>query len=562
MSQIIAEREQSYRMPTLSDNAGEKINRLFALLVPLVVILLILGVYGIRYTTNDDATLANIAAGAYGPDRLHLIYVNVLFGCLLRPFYLLVNGVNWYVLLQLALVWGCCAALLRLAMEKIERGCALCLFFAVALPFALYYVYRFQYVKVSGLCVTAGLVLMADSLGKREKQRRTALGIFFALMGSLLRFDMFCAVGGLSAAVLLGRFFSLDKQEKRRAAAAMLVLFGLVFGAKGVDSMAYRLDDGWNAYQQYNAARTDFSDYKTQLLPEENIFADAGVSDNDYAILKRWDYYDGTVFPAERVQQLADQVEGKAFWRAVKDTVKVGLSLLYGVSYRYVLPLLVLIGMILLKWNRRFLPFLGTVVILGCEVFYLTWKDRMPSYVEIPLLLATVLLLCAAMGQAEWRFGAVRLRQTAALLAVLVLLSAPTYRAILSDSRSYRQWATAEQSYFEAMSADKENLYLLSTESINVAAGLDVWNPRPEDFYSNIVAYGGWLSHAPHREAALAAYGLTDPLTDAVDRPNVYLSYHGVQTAVTYAAEHLGVAVEAVSCGENAFAPYQFRRVE
>lgn len=38
-----------------------------ALLASLALFALALGVYGIRYATNDDAILANIASGAYGP---------------------------------------------------------------------------------------------------------------------------------------------------------------------------------------------------------------------------------------------------------------------------------------------------------------------------------------------------------------------------------------------------------------------------------------------------------------------------------------------------------------
>lgn len=230
--------------------------RTAAALLPLAWMLLILLVYGIRYHTNDDATLANIAAGAYGPDRVHLIYVNILFGWLLRPLYALAGGVNWYVLVQLGLVWLSAAALLTLAAERLGLGKAVLLFGAVAVPFGVHCVYLFQYVKVSGLCVAAGLVLIAAALGDGTRRGRTALGIGLALAGSLLRFDMFCAVGGLSAAVLLGRFFRLDLAGKKRAVATMMVLFALVFGCKGADVLAYRLDEGWNAYRSYNAART------------------------------------------------------------------------------------------------------------------------------------------------------------------------------------------------------------------------------------------------------------------------------------------------------------------
>ena len=59
-------------------------------------------VFGLRYELNDDAQLANIAMGAYGEDTHHLVYVNVLLGWLLKPFYALAANVNWYYFLQVA----------------------------------------------------------------------------------------------------------------------------------------------------------------------------------------------------------------------------------------------------------------------------------------------------------------------------------------------------------------------------------------------------------------------------------------------------------------------------
>lgn len=548
--------EPPVRQAPPRQSGTRRTQRLLAAAMPLLLMAAVLLVYGIRYTTNDDATLANIAAGAYGPDRIHLVYVNVLFGCLLRPLYLLAGGVNWYVVVQLVLAAACGVCLCRLALERLGAARGSCLFWMVALPFSVYLIYRFQYVKNSGLCLMTGLLLLADTLGRPN--RRTVLGVFFVLMGCLLRWDNFYAIGGLSAAMLLGRFLRLRREEKFRAAATMAAMFAVVFSAKAADVLAYRLDDGWRAFTEYNAARTQFSDYKAQRLPEENVFAAEGISDNDYEMLLRWDFYDGTVFPAQRIEALAGQIPGKTAGRVIRDTLKTCLGLLTNRSYRYVFALLVLAGLVLLKWNRKALPFWGTMAMLGLLVLYLEARDRFPSYVEIPLLLAAILFGIDGIAQGECR-AAPGPRSFAAALVLLAALTLPTLKAVYTSSVEYREWAGMEQGYFESMSQDKEHLYLLSTESINVAAGLDVWHPRPEGFFSNILAYGGWLSHAPHREQVLAAYGLSDPLTDAVDNERVYLSYHGIDTAAVYASEHLGTPVEAVECGPNAFAPYQLR---
>ena len=530
-----------------------------ALLASLALFALALGVYGIRYATNDDAILANIASGAYGPDRVHLIYVNILFGCLIRPLYLLAEGVNWYVIVQLALVFVCCTVLCRMAMDRLGAAAGLCLFGAVAAPFLIQMLYMFQYVKNAALCVATGLLLVAATLGRPG--RRTVLGVALVVLGSMLRWPMFCAVGGLSAALLLGRFFGLDGAGKRRAAATMAVLFALVLGAKTADVLAYRLDDGWRAYTEYNAARTRFSDYKAQLLPEENLLVEQGVSDTDYAMLLRWDFYDGTAFPTERVAALAEQVPGRSLQNMIKDVLRTGLSLLHGASWRYGFVLLLAAGVLLLRPNRRALPFWGTMTLLGLEVTGLAALSRFPTYVEVPLLAAAALFGLYCLGQGDLRRPA-GVCLTAAALVLALAVSAPALLSGRAASRAYREWAESEQSYLEAMSRDKAHLYLLSTEATTVAAGLDVWHARPVDFYSNILVFGGWMSHTPSREQALAAYGLTDPLTGVVDNDAAYLDYHGVQLAACYASEHLGCPVEAVDCGENRFAPYQLRTAQ
>ena len=86
------------------ERTASRLRALLAWALPVLVFAAALAAFGIRYDTNDDAIIADIAAGAYGPDRIHLVYVNLLFGCLLRPLYALAAGVNWYVVVQLALL--------------------------------------------------------------------------------------------------------------------------------------------------------------------------------------------------------------------------------------------------------------------------------------------------------------------------------------------------------------------------------------------------------------------------------------------------------------------------
>ena len=73
----------------------------------------------------------------------------------------------------------------------------------------------------------------------------------------------------------------MDMEKKKKAVATMICLFTLTFGAKIVDVMFYKADAGWDEFTKYNAARTQYSDFKVLDLPEENPFSEKGISDID-----------------------------------------------------------------------------------------------------------------------------------------------------------------------------------------------------------------------------------------------------------------------------------------
>jgi hypothetical protein len=198
----------------------------------------------------------------------------------------------------------------------------------------------------------------------------------------------------------------------------------------------------------------------------------------------------------------------------------------------------------------------GMYGMFGVLMLYLMYEIRFPAWVEMGLIWAVTVyaLYCIGDISPNKKISAVF---SSIALAFIIAISVPDYVELHNTYMNYTEWTKLEQHYFEDMSQDKENIYLLSTQSINVAAGFDVMHPRTDGFYSNIVAYGGWLSRAPHRNQALENYGLIRPLVDAVDKTNVYLGYHNIDNVVKYVSQELGYQVYAVRTGSNDFAPYQ-----
>ena len=57
------------------------------------------------YGSNDEFTLAAIASGAYGEYTQYFIYLHSGFGWILKGFYMLMPGVNWYSIVMYGLIF-------------------------------------------------------------------------------------------------------------------------------------------------------------------------------------------------------------------------------------------------------------------------------------------------------------------------------------------------------------------------------------------------------------------------------------------------------------------------
>ena len=523
-----------------------------AVLISIAAAVITIKLFGVRYQSNDDATLANIAAGAYG-DRLHMVYVNILFAAVLRPLYFITNA-NCYVIVQILLEIISISIIIYILMDKLGVLAGSIISCGVMIAFSQPLFNSFQYTECAFIVLTAGLLLIIDNLGQTNKY--CVAGILLALTGTLIRWDAFYAVGGLSASLLLYKFFRLDSQGKKKAVITMIILFAATFGAKAADILAYKADDGWNTFAEYNAARTAYSDYKVYDLPQENPFEDLGISDIDYKMLGYWNYYDEAKFTTELLEQISRGGQQIKLNKLIDKTVDRIKYMLHGESYRYMFLLITILSVLSLrpKWQSLLLVCIyGTY---GAFMMYLVYRMRITSWVELGLIWTICVFSLYCIGESKIS-PRINIPAGIAIFVLAVYICLPVYKQLHIDRPYYEEFIQLEEPYFEAMTADKENIYLLVTQSISNVAGYDVSNPRPEGFFSNIVAYGGWLSRAPHRDEALARYGLQRPLVDAVDNPNVYIDYHYINEAAEYAKGQLGCEVYAVNTGKNPYAPYQ-----
>lgn len=509
--------------------------------IPILCLLITLLTLGTCYDTNDDATISNIASGAFGAQSERLIYVNILLGWLLKPLYLLCTGLNWYTLLQFAAVVLCLGIWNRLFTEKLGFWSGLIVGTLFTAAFGTDAFSTFQYVKNSGILLVTGLLLLALSLGKFGP--RTIGGLLLALFGSMLRFENFYAVGALAAFLLLQRFFLLDKTAKKRAAITMAVLFALVFGAEAIDVLAYRTDPAWNEFLQYNTARTEISDYRIQFLQEEAPLKEMGLSDSDITMVKEWSFYDPQVFPTERLKEIAAALPSHTpFLQAVKNTLGAGFGFLFGSPVRILFAAVLLCC--LLFTGKKSLPFfLGTMVMLGMLVFYLSYKGRMLGRIDFLLMSSAVLLGLFCCREARAVLPGVRTLLCAA--ALVLLCSLPYYQQRAQIMPVYRETHPYQLEEYEEMNADKDHLYVCDIFYWDQLQGYDLLHARPAGFFSNVVFTGGWVSHTPFQRETLQRYGAQSPFAALADKEEVYLiSYTQSEKLLQYLREHYGEKLE------------------
>ena len=77
-------------------------NKVWAIVLNMVFFLSIVLICDIKYEVSDDFIMSTIISGAYGNGyNPHLMFINIIWGYILLPFYYLMPQISWYLIAQL-----------------------------------------------------------------------------------------------------------------------------------------------------------------------------------------------------------------------------------------------------------------------------------------------------------------------------------------------------------------------------------------------------------------------------------------------------------------------------
>lgn len=484
---------------------------------------LCVGLLGVRYETNDDAAMANIAAGAFGPDSQYLVFSNVFYGWFLKGLTALAPAAPWYGLAALALLTAALAAAGSVFLERFGprfgagAWALLLVFGGVDLWTSV------QFTKTAAFCIAAGLLTLLDALPRRGWGGICG-GAALLLCGSMIRFDLFWPLTAVAAcafaAVLLAQKSARERRQTALVfAAVLLVCCAVQWGGTAL----VRSDPAWDEYYTYNAARSELLDYRIYYADDAHgatDYFDAGITEAEYAMLRSWNTADTDFFTPARMEQVSALIPSPSFGAALGSYFRelgTALSRMSGLLF-----LLAGAAALLSAGKKDWaFPALTMAAVLG-GMFLISWRGRLISRVEVALLLGAALFLTSFV-----RPERLRTRRKALVLGAVTLAAVAAACISLGGNVAELRYRLAadstDTSGVAVIQADKDHLYLLESESFSGAMGTDFWHPRARDTFANIAFLGGWMTDSPFAKTAMAAYGVENPFRDCVGSDRVLL---------------------------------------
>lgn len=558
--------------------SGRKNNWLWAFGLNLLFLASILIFCDIKYEVSDDFVMSTIISGAYGNGyNPHLMFINVLWGYLLLPFYHMAPGISWYLIAQLLVCLLSFTVVSYMLLERLERPVAFLFIIVLLTVFADDAYILVQFTKTAMIAVMGGGIVFLWILF-HEKFRPLLIGAgLLCLAGTLIRFMTIYLAGGFFLIVLAVEFWKLlkEKEWKKiiRAAAAGGVLIIVAVGMKAADTFIYEQDEAYAFYNEYDTARasvTDASDYGYWAYEEE--LNKIGISENDYYMMRSWNFADNEVFSAEVLEETGKIIDDyKRNLGISKENILENFQVRGIIAYPVCLVCLAAIFLSLILWKKEWLINLLCLAAGGGYLFYFFATERTLYRIEYGIFLAVFLNILyfwkKIKGNGEVYF--IEMNKICAILIVACLviesiLYIPdrSYQENTSDTRKQyienifnESWNYDARKYrkvvnqgekcenlIHEITQNKDKFYFLDFETTIQILYFE-WNPfltLPQGFYDNTLYFAGIMTNFPDYNKVLKRNKIENPFRDLV-KENIYIvdsDHETLDAKVEFLREH------------------------
>lgn len=520
------------------------------------------------YGSNDEFSLAAIASGAYGEYTQYFIYIHSGFGWLMKLFYTLLPGLNWYTFLMYGMIF---LSLTAVGFRWIRRsghvGAVMSVMLVMACVQPLYV--EMQYTKTAAVATAAGYVLlfMSRSFSKDqgEKLKKCKLpdfcshvpGILLLLLGSWIRFQAFGMVSLMAFGFWLEKLWEAWREKEwkhflKRDCIPCIIAFALVFGSIAAENaLVYRPGSPEAHYREYDKARQQLLDYGVPEWEEYQAEYEAlGLTRTDCINLQNWLIADYDRYTADTFKAIVAFRQDRPFqWEYLADYLVIlvkkplfllgalmTLAWLFAVSFRIRRK----------AWFPVVYPYLA---LLGIYLYFIKIYRVLPIVVTACLISFVFFVWSAAQEEIGERLEEQltgRRFLAAGMAGVLVtgglcvnMLVTPARLPAAQDSEPSR----AFRELYDTISADKKLYYVFDPFTNNgVELGYSIFEKLPDDYLTNIFTLGGWETESPQVVDNLWEYDQRSLLT------SLYMSDRAVLISNTM-MEHIMLHLQDIYDG-------------
>lgn len=448
----------------------------FSILITIFLYVIIYSFFDVSFDDNDDVGIALISNGGITgfPDE-HLIFINSVYGFILKSLYQITNTVDWYSLVLIGLQF---VAILTIYFLMFKNKVVI----PIILLLTVYFVYLIsipQFTNVSTLLAIAGIYSIYCKSFKSNFDFAYIYPIILLFFSSLIRFEAFVLVFVIGACYIV---FKREKIENCVDLIKPLLLLGLFISFSFyVNYESYSSKD-WQLYKKYNVLRGKINDNPNFYSAKNLISKNTGLKKSEIDLFSQFTYTSS--FDLATLEKI-DKIVSKPL-----SLISYFENLKHSINYRWLWLIVGILSIIFFRIKKRYLIpiFILVAIFLIISLNHVT-KARVVLPLFIEIIFFSLLFL---EGEIKNRF---------LLLSIIMTI----FPILFLCSRIYGMQkiiSINSDSIYKYKELNNDKNYIVLRPISFIRGGIKRPFNLNKAYKSNVLAYG-WLNNSPLQSCQL-----------------------------------------------------------
>ncbi len=502
------------------------------------VIFFIAYIKGIKiyFSTNDDTAISGLIAGTQGSFPGYAVYINFIPAYILSKLTNIISSINWYGMYLLGTFFVSFTFIGNIFLNKFKLRIGVFVYVVCIICGILPFLSSFTFTFVCYTSILAGVLLIVYGYDINNRNISLFCYVFGALLfinGSFIRYNSLYTGIALLLGYMIFKMFE-DKKKSIVFICVSILSITLALGFRVYSRMQYYNDPIWNSYIEFNEARANLIDFGLPDYYENIEFYDSvGWSENDYHIFKSYSFPENEKFSTENLQKIYNYRESI---NKSNIKVKVIIDKIYGIIKTDISTILCMTFIIMIFiyniifTKNKLMSILLFIFPFGMNILFLM-MNRAPFRVVYPHYFITLIVLIYLAKDSSdneninsnynnienyFLFAGITL-----FMIICGLQLFNEYNKAL-DIRN-NEYLNNSIEVYQTLCNDKENVYLTSLDhNGSIVKSKSILREYPQNFKSNLISVGGWLSRSKNFEYIKELYGINNLIYDLTTKDNYY----------------------------------------